>query len=247
MRSCLVLLPVFMLAAPLQAEPVASLQELAATPLVTVRISENLKAPPDMATLRLSITEHASTAAAALQKSQEETRRLLDAIRSSGIADKDIQTQGVSIRPNYNYETIDGRREQRLAGYIAGNSISIQTRNIARLPTLLDTIARAGVDQLNGPSFGIADPLPLRKEARRLAMARGQVEATEYAANAGFTRVRLLSVEEGISRRSSDVIVMASSPQNHAVAPPPPPPPSGIEPGQIETGVTLTLTYRMER
>ena len=52
----------------------------------------------------------------------------------------------------------------------------------------------AGATDIYGPSFSIADPAPLRAEARRLAMARGEAEASEYARNAGFKHVRLLSV-----------------------------------------------------
>ena len=80
-------------------------------------------------------------------------------------------------------------------------------------------------------------------------MVRGAAEAMEYAANAGFSRVELLSVDEGVSYRSSDIIVTGSRISAQG-APPPPPPPiaergGGIEPGQIETGVVLTLVYRM--
>jgi len=82
-------------------------------------------------------------------------------------------------------------------------------------------------------------------------MARGLAEANEYARNAGFSRVSLLTVQESVSYRSSDIVVTGSRIQS--VAPPPPPPPpaperdGSIAPGQIETGVTLTLQYRMER
>ena len=81
-------------------------------------------------------------------------------------------------------------------------------------------------------------------------MQRGLAEAGEYALNAGFARVRLLSVEEGVSSRSSDAIIVTGS-RPAPPAPPPPPAPrvgdGSIQPGQIETGVYLTLTYRMER
>jgi hypothetical protein len=84
-------------------------------------------------------------------------------------------------------------------------------------------------------------------------MARGQAEATEYARNNGYASVRLLSVEEGTSYRGTDVIVTGASVRNMS-APPPPPPPAAPErdggivaPGQLETGVSLNLLYRMER
>lgn len=127
----------------------------------------------------------------------------------------------------------------------------IKTRRIDSLSTLLDALTAAGADRVYGPNFDIFDPAPLRSQARRLAMQRGVAEASEYARNAGFARVRLLSVQEGVSSRASDAIVVTGT-RVRAGGPPPPPPPAperdcSIQPGQIETGVYLTLQYRMER
>ena len=110
----------------------------------------------------------------------------------------------------------------------------------------------AGADTVYGPNFAISDPAPLRREARVRALARGQAEATEYARNNGFKSVRLLSVEEGTSYRGTEVIVTGTRISNLSAPPPPPPPAperdSGVvAPGQLETGVSLNLLYRMER
>jgi uncharacterized protein YggE len=233
----------------LSAQSIGTLQELAQTPVVTVRIQENLKMPPDEATLSVATRTNAPTASAALERNKVKTEQLVAAIRAAGIDSKDIQTEGVNISPDYRYETVNGRGEQRMVGYVAGNSVRIKTRRIDRLSSLLDALTAAGADQLYGPNFGIADPLPLRREARKRAMERGEAEAMEYARNAGFNRVRLLTVEEGVSYRATDIVVTGS--RASAGPPPPPPPPApergGIEPGPIETGVQLTLQYRMER
>jgi len=236
------------LAVPAAAQQGASLSELAATPVVTVRIGENLKTPPDEATITVTSQSRAPTASAALEANKVKTEKMVAVIRAAGIPGKDLQTQGVSLNPDYKYETVNGRGSQRLVGYIASNTIRVKTKRIDRLPALLDVVTAAGADQLYGPNFSIADPLPLRREARKRAMVRGEAEALEYAANAGFSRVQLLSVEEGTSYRSSDIVVTGSRMRlNELPAPAPPPAPErgGIEPGQIETGVTLTLVFRM--
>ena len=236
--------------ASLSAQTIGTLQELAQTPVVTVRIQENLKSPPDEATLSVSTQSRAPTASAALERNKVKTEEMVAAIRAAGIAGKDIQTEGVNISPDYRYETVNGRGEQRMVGYVAGNSVRIKTRQIDRLSSLLDALTAAGADQLYGPNFGIADPLPIRREARKRAMVRGEAEAMEYARNAGFNRVRLLTVEEGVSYRSADIVVTGSRIQGGGPPPPPPPPQperGGIEPGQIESGVQLTLQYRMEK
>lgn len=238
-----------MFSIPAAAQQGASLSELAATPVVTVRIGENLKMPPDEATINVTSQTRSPTASLALETNKVKTDKMLAVIRSAGIPAKDIQTQGVSLNPDYSYETVGGRGRQRLVGYLASNSVQVKTKRIDRLSALLDQVTAAGADQIYGPNFSIADPMPLRREARLRAMARGRAEAMEYAANAGFARVELLSVEEGVSYRSSDIVVTGSRIGNQG-APPPPPPPvpergGGIEPGQIETGVVLTLVYRM--
>lgn len=238
------------LAVPAAAQQGASLSELASTPVVTVRIGENLKMPPDEATINVTSQSRAPTASAALEANKVKTDRMLATIRASGIPGKDLQTQGVNLNPDYNYETVIGRGNQRLVGYVASNTIQVKTKQIDRLSVLLDQVTAAGADQIYGPNFSIADPLPLRREARKRAMVRGEAEAMEYAANAGFARVQLLSVDEGVSYRSSDIVVTGWR-MGRPGAPPPPPPPvperGGIEPGQIETGVVLTLVYRMVR
>lgn len=239
------------LATPAAAQIAATPDQLAAGPVVTVQISEQLRSPPDQATISMSTESRAPTATAALADNKAKTQALLAAIRGAGIGDRDVQTEGISLGADYRYETVNGVGTQRFNGYVARNSVRIKTRNLDRLSGLLDTLTAAGATAIYGPSFDIADPLPIRAEARRRAMARGETEAGEYARNAGFARVRLLTVQEGVSYRSADIVVTGTR-VGGAPPPPPPPPPAperdgSIAPGQIETGVTLTLQYRMER
>lgn len=244
------------LPAPASAQSIdATPSELAASPLVSVQISENLRSPPDEATISVGVTSRAGTAKAALARNQVEMEKVMAVIRASGIPDRHVQTDGVSLGADYRYDPVaGGHSEQRLIGYVAGNQVRVKTREIAKLPDLLDRLASAGANTIYGPSFAIGDPLPLRAEAKKRAMERGLAEAREFARNAGFRDVELLSVQDSVSYRGTDIVVTGRSGQLRSMAPPPPPPPmaergggSGISPGQIETGVTLSLTYRMVR
>jgi uncharacterized protein YggE len=241
-------------AGPGLAQMPASIDEMARTPLVRVNISETLRTPPDEASLTVGTQAKAPTATAAVAANKVKTEKLLAAIRGAGIRERDIQTQGIQLQPDYRWDAEPGGRggRQTLIGYVAGNSVQIKTRNIEALTSLLDALTSAGADSVYGPNFGISDPAPLRREARVRAMARGQAEATEYARNNGFASVRLLSVEEGTSYRGTDIIVTGSRISNASAPPPPPPMPerggdSIVAPGQLETGVALNLLYRMEK
>jgi uncharacterized protein YggE len=232
----------------------ASLGEMAETPLVRVNIAESLRTPPDEASLTVGTQAKAPTAKAAVAASKTRTEKLLAAIRAAGIRDRDIQTQGLQLSQDYSYDRQpNGSGQPRLIGYIASNSVVIKTRDVGSLTTLLDSLTDAGADTVYGPNFSISDPAPLRREARVRAMARGAAEATEYARNNGYSKVRLLSVEEGVSYRGSDIVVTGGR-IAAPMAPPPPPPPAPerdgggiVAPGQIETAVSLNLLYRMER
>lgn len=235
-----------------QLVPSASIAEMAATPVVRVNIAESLRRPPDEASLTVGTQARAPTATGAVAANKAKTEKLLAAIRGAGIRERDVQTQGIQLQADYRWDQVNGRGSQTLVGYLASNSVQIKTRDIDSLTALLDKLTDAGADSIYGPTFGIADPAPLRREARVRAMARGEAEATEFARNAGFARVRLLSVEEGVSYRGTDIVVTGSRIRN-AAPPPPPPPPAPerdggiVAPGQIETMVQLNLVYRMEK
>jgi uncharacterized protein YggE len=259
MRNCFSVMFLFAsavapVAAVAQQLPPASIAEMATTPLVRVNIAETLRTPPDEASMTVGTQAKATTATAAVAANKVKTEKLLAAIRAAGIRERDIQTQGIQLQPDYRWDTEPGGRgRQTLIGYVAGNSVQIKTRNIDALTSLLDALTSAGADSVYGPNFSISDPAPLRREARVRAMARGEAEALEYARNNGYSKVRLLSVEEGTSYRGTDIIVTGSRITNASLPPPPPPPAPErdgggvVAPGQLETGVSLNLLYRMER
>ena len=156
-----------------QQSPTASISEMASTPLVRVNIAESLRTPPDEASMTVGTQAKASTATAAVAANKTKTEKLLATIRASGIRERDIQTQGIQLQPDYRWDNgPNGQWRQTLIGYIASNSVQIKTQNIDTLTSLLDALTTAGADTVYGPNFAIADPSPLRREARVRAMAR---------------------------------------------------------------------------
>src|SRR3954462_364624 len=216
-----------------QQSPTASISEMASTPLVRVNIAESLRTPPDEASMTVGTQAKAATATQAVAANKVKTEKLLAAVRAAGIRERDIQTQGIQLQPDYRWDppSPGGQGRQTLIGYMASNSVQVKTRNVEKLTSLLDVLTTAGADSVYGPSFGISDTAPLKREARIRAMKRGEAEATEYARNNGYTSVRLLSVEEGTSYRGTDVLLSALGVSNLPPPPPPPPPVSAGERG----------------
>ena len=128
-------------AALAQAAPAASIAEMASTPLVRVNVAESLRTPPDEATISVATQAKAPTATAAVAANKLKTEKLLAAIRAAGIRERDIQTQGIQLQPDYRWDppTPGGQGQQRLIGYVANNSVQIKTRNVDKLTPLAAT------------------------------------------------------------------------------------------------------------
>ena len=155
---------------PALAQIPTNIDEMARTPLVRVNISETLRTPPDEASLTVGTTAKAPTATAAVAANKVKTEKLLAAIRGAGIRERDIQTQGIQLQPDYRWDAQPGGRgQQTLIGYIAGNSVQIKTRTIDALTALLDTLTTAGADSVYGPNFGISDPSRLQTTLEMVA------------------------------------------------------------------------------
>ena len=77
----------------------AEVQMTATGPVIELSIFESVEIEPDMATISAGVTSEAPTAVEALRANSAEMRRVVDRIKSLGIAERDIQTSGISLNP----------------------------------------------------------------------------------------------------------------------------------------------------
>ncbi len=206
-------------------------------PVLTVSATESVDAAPDVAIVGAGVSTLAPTAVAALQGNSAKMTRLIAAVRAAGVAERDVQTRGISINADYAYVN----NAQQFRGYRASNTVTIRSRDIPNLGRFLDALVAAGGNQIDGPSFTIDKPAPLIAQARAKALASAQANADALAQAAGFRRARLLSISEAggvrpvmMMREASDAVVVQAS------ARPP------VAPGEVSTSVTMTGTYRLE-
>ncbi len=102
----------------------------------------------------------------------------------------------------------------------------------------LDALVKAGANDINGPSFSVSDDTEAKAEARRRALERSRAMALDYARVAGYSNVRVLQISESVQGSpremySADRIVVTGA---RIGAPP-------VQPGMVETGVTVSVTY----
>ncbi|MDX6487320.1 MAG: uncharacterized protein QOF43_2473, partial [Gaiellaceae bacterium] len=100
---------------------------------------------PNRAHLSFGVETTGETATAALSANGGAMRKLIAAIRGAGIAPADIQTQQVSLSPTYSDDD-----QERIIGYGASNSVSVNVRKLADAGALIDKAVAAGANQVSG-------------------------------------------------------------------------------------------------
>ena len=162
--------------------------------LLSVSANAEASRVPDVATISAGVVTQAVDGNAAMRQNAEQMARVMTAIKAAGIAEKDIQTSGINLSPQYRYVENEA---PKITGFQASNTVNLKVRDIARLGKVLDALAAQGSNQINGPSFEIDQPEPVYDEARLAALKKAQGRAETYATSLGLRVRRIVSISEG--------------------------------------------------
>jgi uncharacterized protein YggE len=145
---------------------------------------------PDLAFLTVGVESLKPTAAAAQSDLASKAAKLIAKAKSLGIADKDINTSGYSVNPNYSgsNSTIDG--------YRASEQISLKWHNVDTVGAALDAMVQQGGATSVYVGFGLASPKVAQAEARALAVADAKSKAQAMADAAGVKLGQLMRVTD---------------------------------------------------
>lgn len=150
---------------------------------------------PDVATIRAGVVTQGATAAAALSANAKQMTRVLAALKSAGIAERDIQTATISLNPQYRYAE---NQPPAITGYQASNSVSVRFRDIAKSGAILDALVGVGANQIDGPNLSIDGMDAALDDARVDAVKRARARADLYAKALGMRVDRLVSISEAL-------------------------------------------------
>ncbi|HET6397502.1 MAG TPA: SIMPL domain-containing protein [Pseudoxanthomonas sp.] len=195
MRSPLAsLLAVLALSAPAAAQAQSAPALPADATLLSVSAQAEARRAPDVATVSAGVVTQAADGNTAMRQNAELMNRVLAAVKAAGVADKDVQTSGINLHPQYRYAE---NQPPVITGYQATNTVNVKLRDVAKLGKVLDALVSSGANQINGPSFGIDDPEPLYDQARLQALERARARAETYARALGLRVRRVVSINEG--------------------------------------------------
>ncbi len=168
----------------------------APTPQISVTGEGDKAIAPDMAVLNLSVVSEEKTARAALDDNNSAMASVLQALKEQDIAERDLQTSGFSIQPQYVYPKNSSRDERpRIVGYRVSNSLTARIRDLARLGEIIDLSVSLGVNQGGNITFTNDDPSAAITEARKAAVTNAIAKARTLteAANVGLGKILMMT------------------------------------------------------
>jgi uncharacterized protein YggE len=206
--------------------------------LLSVSAQAESKRVPDVATISAGVVTQAADANAAMRQNAEQMAKVVAAIKSAGIAERDVQTSGISINPQYKYAE---NQAPRITGYQASNTVNLKVRDIAKLGKVLDTLVAQGANQVNGPNFEVDKPDEAYDEARRAALDKAQARAEMYAKTLGLKVRRVVSISENSGGFPRPLPVMAMRMEKAQAMD------TSVSPGETTLSMTLEVVFELGR
>lgn len=211
---------------------------VSANTLLSVSAEAHATRVPDIARLSTGVVTQAADPQAAMQANANQMSQVVAAIRKAGIAERDIQTGGVNLNPQYRYAD---NQPPTITGYEARNSVNITVRKIGELGRIMDALVGVGANQIQGPSFEVDDKESAFDEARRAAIGKARTRAGMYASELGLKVLRIVSISEGTGGFGPPMPMMAMARMEKSQADTP------IAAGESTLSVSLDVVFELGR
>jgi uncharacterized protein len=193
---------------------------------------------PDIAIVTAGVVTQAADAATAMRDNAARMARVIAALKRAGLADKDVQTQSVSLSPQYRYAN---NEVPVITGYQANNTVSVRFRDIGKSGAVLDVLVKEGANQINGPTLSIDNPEAAQDAARLSALKTLQARAALYAKAVGMQVRRIVSLSESVEYQGGQVPMMAMARSADAAEAK-----TSIAAGEQAVGVTVSAVFELQ-
>lgn len=162
-------------------------------PAISVTGEASVSVPPDLALVDGGVTSEAKTAREASDANNTAMGKVLLALKTAGIEQKDVQTSRLSLQPQY---APNRPGPSPVVGYRASNRVTIRVRDVTKVANVIDTLVGAGANEIGGINFMVSQASKLLDEARDKAVADARRKAEIYAKAAGVALGAPLSISE---------------------------------------------------
>ncbi len=169
---------------------------------ITVTGTGKVSAKPDVASFSFTVDEQAAVSKDAQTKASDLNNKAIAYLKSQGIEDKDIKTQGYNSNPRYEYRNqacLPGQpcpSNQVLTGYEVTQSVEVKVRKTDQAGAILAGLTSVGIKNIGSLSLTLDNPDAVTASARQKAIDDAKAKADVLASQLGVRLVRITDFQE---------------------------------------------------
>lgn len=204
---------------------------------VTVVGKGEVKGVPDTLRADLGVETTGPDVSSAIDAANAQIAALTQAVVDAGVPRENIQTQQVTLTPDYSNPAPGG--SSQISGYRATNSLRVDITDLTKASDVLKAAVDAGGDatRIRNVSFVIDDDSQLVTDARAQAFNDARDRAKQYAGLSGDELGKVLTIDETVTGQQVSVSTPQRSPLESSVP---------LEPGQQTVSFSVTVKWQLK-
>lgn len=159
---------------------------------------------PDMATFTAGVVTQAKKIKDAQADNNARSAAVTDFLKGQGIEEKDLQTVGYTIMPQYQYFSTPPcytslcpvSHPPEITGYEVRHTIEVKVRTLDKVDALLDGVVGKGANEVGSIQFGFQEDTKIRDDARAKAIDNAKTKAQTLAQELGVRLGKIVSFSE---------------------------------------------------
>lgn len=178
-----------------------------ATDTITVQGEGQATVAPDVARVSFTVEHTATTVADAQVETTRQANAAIEYVKEQGIAEKDVKTMYYNISPQYSYPapcpvgaSFCPPYNPKVTGYQVSETIQVTVRDLKEVGALIGGLGKLGVQNLNGPAFGLDDSSAGYNAARADAIEKAKQQANVLADQLGVRLGKIVNFSESSGR-----------------------------------------------
>ncbi|HLA56107.1 MAG TPA: SIMPL domain-containing protein [Flavobacterium sp.] len=168
---------------------IAGAQETKQIPQINVSGEGKVKAVPDQAFISVSVDTKGNNATDVKKQNDIVVEKVIQAIKKSKLPKEDVQTQRISLNPQYDYD-------KKKYTYNATQTIQILLKDLSQYDGLMEELINAGINRITNVEFRSSKIDQLKSEARKLAMKEAKLKAEDYVSVLGQKVGKALTISD---------------------------------------------------
>jgi len=191
-------------------------------------------AAPDTVEFGFGVNVTDATGKGAMAKAAAASDKIVKALLGSGIEQDKIQTQNLSLYPQYD------RAGKKIVGYAVNVSVRASTEDLDSAPDVLEAATAAGATQVSGPGFTMSEDNAAHDRALEDAVDDARERADVMAKAAGRTLGDVVRITEGSVQSQpyySGARFLKTADMAYAAAMP------SLQPGELDAFATVTVEF----